>query len=359
VICFSSGDYNYSNDQGLDLYGVSPSSRVTLQPAPGATVELGTLNYNGVSNVTVTGFEGASVSGGVEMVPAGMGNNVNDQVLYTSMPTNGVRVQNPIANSNTLIAEDQFVGYASSGEGNRITVVQMSGTGPCSDGVTIANNLISGGESDGVDVAGNVCGTQIVNNVVTNIQEANCNGIHCDAFQDNGASNNTVIKGNYISNVSDCGLFDNDSYNITYSDNVCTNVSGFAFQFGGAVGLTMDHNTFATTTPAQIGNGADGTPTSGLVMTNNVFQNSISVNPGQPITLGSGGENYNLWKSGKGLSNGPAAGANDMTATPTFAGGASPSTFAGFGLSSSSPGFTGGAGASILGINDTSVVPGP
>jgi hypothetical protein len=322
-------------------------------------VQLGTLDYNGVSNLTVTGFEGASVSGGVEMVPAGMGENRNDAVTYTAMPDNGVRVQNPLANSGTLIAHDQFVGYADAGEGSRINVVQMSGDGPCPDGVTIANNLISGGESDGVDTGGNVCGTRIVDNVVTNILEDNCNGIHCDAFQDNGASTDTLIAGNYISNVSDCGLFDNGSSGLTYENNVCTNVSGYAFQFGGAAGLTIDHNTFATTTPAQIGNGADGTPTSNLVVTGNVFEDSVSINPGQPVTYGLGGENGNLWLPGTGLRGAPAAaGAQDVSGAPTFAGGASPSTFAGFALSSLSPGYA-AAGTASAGIDNTSVVPGP
>lgn len=351
VMCLASGDYNYSNGNGIDLYGVGPSSTVTLEPAPGATVELGTLDYNGVSNITVTGFTGSSVSAGVQMVPAGDGNNTHDSVTYDAMPNNGVFVQNAPANSNTLIAHDTFDGYASSGESSRLNIEATSPD--CPDGVTVENNQISGGESDGIDTSGESCGTQILHNDISNIVESNCNGIHCDAYQDNGGGEQNVFEGNYMHNVSDCGLFDDGTTGLTYSDNVCTGLSDslYAIQFGGGVDMTMTHNTFATTEPIEYGNDHNGNPSSNFTFTGNATMDGVpSLNPGQPAPGLT--EDYNL------LSGGSGAGAHDISGSPTFSGGSSPSSFAGFALASGSLGYGMDAGTS-MGVDDMSVTPGP
>jgi hypothetical protein len=53
VICFAAGNYGE-----IDVYAAHPSGIVTIQPTPGAAVNMGLFNLNGVSNVKIDGFSG-------------------------------------------------------------------------------------------------------------------------------------------------------------------------------------------------------------------------------------------------------------------------------------------------------------
>jgi hypothetical protein len=351
VLCFSSGSYG-----AIDIYAAHPtgSGLLTIEPAPGATVTGISFNLNGVSNVLITGFcststvsgcpssGSSSLDGGVLIQVAGQGNNSNITVSYNSMPTTGVEVTgNAVANANINITNNSFVGYASSGEQSRLNVVSCNS---CPNGITISGNLISGGESDGIDISGNSCQTQILNNTITNIIESNCNGIHCDAFQDNGGGNGTVISGNYIYNTSDCFLLDDGSSNYLIENNVCgpSSDSSYWMQFGGASNITLNHNTIISTAGAQYGNDHTGTPSSNVMFTNNIFYTLPVQNSGQPVS-GTFNESYNLCLSGCG-------GSNDLKGTPAYVGGANPSIYSGFALTSGSIGHAAGSDGKDMGI---------
>jgi hypothetical protein len=344
VLCFSSGTYSE-----IDLYGAHPSGMVTLEPAAGSTVNMGLFNLNGVSNVTITGFSGSSSSHGLYVQVAGQGNNSNITFSHNAMTTNGVNISNnALANANILIDSNTFIGFTSSGESSRVNIVSDNA---CPNGITVSNNLMSGGQSDGIDISGNSCQTQIINNEITGIIESNCGGIHCDGFQDNGGGNGTVLSGNYFHNNSDCFLLDDSSSNYVIKNNVCTTSSDSSFwmQFGGAQTITLDHNTIASTVGAQYGNDHNGNPSSNVTFTNNIFYSQPQDNAGQPVS-GAFLQDYNLCRSG-------CVGPHSLNGQPTFVGGNSPTTYAGFALTSTSVGHNAGRDGMDIGMNATSDPP--
>lgn len=343
VLCFSSGTYGE-----IDIYAAHPSGVVKMMPAAGAAVNMGFLNLNGVSNLTITGFSGSSSSQGMLLQVSGQGGNSNITFSNNAMTSQGVTVSNnTLANANILITNNTFVGFATSGEEERVRVV---GNNACPNGITISNNLMSGGESDGIQY-GNSCGTQIINNEISNIHESNCNGIHCDAIQDAGGGVNTVISGNYIHDVSDCFLLDDGSTNTTITNNVC-NTDGqdnFWMQFGGAKTITLDHNTIRSTSGAQYGNDHNSNPSGNITFTNNIFYSVPSQNSGQPPT-GTTSINFNLCPTSG------CTGANSINGIPpTFVGGTSATTYNGFVLSPGSAGQNAASNGKNIGINTTTV----
>jgi hypothetical protein len=342
VLCFSSGTYG-----AIDIYNAHPSGIVTLQPATGATVTGIAFNLNGVSNLLITGFSNPStLSGGVAIQVAGQGNNSNITVSHNDMPTTGVNISNnALANANILVDSNTFIGYSSSGESDRINIVSDNS---CPNGITISNNIISGGQSDGINISGNSCQTQILNNTISGIIEANCGGIHCDGFQDNGGGNGTHISGNYFYNNSDCFLLDDGSSNYLIENNVCSTSSDSSYwmQFGGASTMTFRHNTIISTVGAQYGNDHNGNPSSNVTFIDNILYSQPSGNPGQPVS-GTFTQDYNLC-----LSN--CVGAHSLNGTPVYSGGTSPNSYAGFVLASSSTGYNAGNDGNNIGIINSS-----
>lgn len=349
VLCFASGNYGE-----IDVYNAHPTGtgQLTLTPAAGATVTGISFNLNGVSNVLVTGFKSpSSLDGGVLIQVAGQGNNSNISITHNDMPSAGVNVSNnALAKAAILIDSNTFIGYASSGESTRINIVSDNS---CPNGITVSNNTISGGQADGIDISGNSCQTQILNNDISNILESNCGGIHCDGLQDNGGGNGTHIKGNYFHNVSDCILLDDGSSNYLIEDNVCSTGSGSSYwmQFGGASNITLNHNTVISSVGAQYGNDHNGNPSSNVTFTNNIFYSLPQDNPGQPVS-GTFTESYNLCLSG-------CSGSHDVNGTPTYVGGASPSSYAGFALTSGSLGHAAASDGTDIGFSTGTITGGP
>ena len=337
TLCFAAGHYGE-----IDIYAAHPSSRVTLQPAQGAAATGISFDLNGVSNVTMTGFSGSSSSNGLTLQVAGQGNNSNITYSYNAMTSSGVEVSgNSNANANIDIAHNTFIGFGSSPEQSRVNIVSDNA---CPDGITVEYNHMSGGQADGIDISGNSCQTQIQHNVIDNIQENNCGGIHCDGFQDNGGGNGTVLAYNYFYNDSDCFLLDDGSSNYNIHDNVCQTGSNSSYwmQFGGAKGMTLNHNTIISSVGAQYGNDHNGNSSSNVTFTNNILYSDPTDNSGQPVT-GTFNESYNLCPNG-------CTGTHETKASPSFTGGSSPSTWPGFSLARGSAGIRGGSDGKNLGV---------
>jgi len=356
TFCFAAGSYS-----AIDMYAAHPSSRVTLTPVAGATVTGISFNLNGVSNVNVTGFgptNGSSSFGGILVNNAGQGNSSNLTISYNAMTSNGVQVtNNTLANANIDIAHSTFIGFASSGESDRLNIGSDSA---CPDGITVESNLINGGESDGMDIAGS-CDTQILHNLIENVgPESVCNGIHCDGIQTVGDTG-TVIAYNWLHNDSDCLLMDDGSNGDSIHDNVCDGTTdGYSMQFGGAVNLTMTHNTWGGPAGQSILWGADHScnPSTNFTYTNNISEdglpqlNSPTVG-GCNTTQGTWGtEDYNL------LSGGGGTGPHDINGSPTFTGGSSPSSWAGWALTSGSLGAGNASDGLDRGASDFSITTG-
>jgi hypothetical protein len=358
VLCFSSGAYGE-----IDIYNAHPTGSGQLQiiPAAGATVTGIYFNLNGVSNVKVSGFcdtdlpscptSNGSNTGGFLVQVAGQGNNSNITYSYNSMTSNGVQVENnAVANAAILIDHNSFIGFTNSNESSRLNIVSDNS---CPNGITVSNNVISGGQSDGMNTSGNSCGTQFLNNDISNILESNCGGIHCDGFQDNGGGVNTTLSGNYWHNVSNCWQITDGTTNLTMTNNVCQ--TGSDSSHTGQLSpqtMTFTHNTIISPGESiNIGNDSTGKSVSNLTIINNVFAGGTpAINPGQSVS-GTFVQNYDLCPSG-------CPGSNSLNGNPTFVGGTSPSSYPGYALTATSLGHGAASDSGNMGIAINGTQPG-
>lgn len=336
VLCFAAGSYGE-----LDFYNATPTGVVTLRPVNGATVSGISFNLNGVKHVLLDGFNAAPM-GGMTVQQTAAATNQDITFSHNQMISGGVTLRDSTnANANINIQDNTFIGFTTSPEEGRLDVKGMNA---CPDGVTIQRNVFGNGQSDGIDTDGASCGTVIQNNEIFGINEGNCGGIHCDGFQDNGGGTSTILRDNWFHDNSDCFLLDDGSTSITISNNVCaTATSSFWMQFGGARSITLDHNTVTSTSSAQYGNDHNGNPSSNVTFTNNIFASSLTQNPGEPPT-GTTTIDYNMCPGG-------CAGAHSVSGSPTFVGGSTPSSFAGFALAGGSAGKGVASGGTDIGVN--------
>lgn len=346
VYCLGSGDYGSLKNGTISVYSVSPAGGVTIEPAPGAAATSVSFSISGASNVTMQNFGGsnaASDSAGLSVVgmPYGFGDNSNIAFLDNSMEATGVSIKNASANANIYVARNRFVGFGSAGEQSRLLI---NTTSPCPNGVTIAHNLMSGGVADGIDIDGGSCGTQITGNEISNIEQANCGQIHCDAIQDNGGGQATTITDNYIHDTTDCwGLYDGLS-DYTIENNVCSSPApdtSYWMQVGGADGFTFQHNTVTSTAGAPYYN-YNGSNTN-LNFSNNIWYSLPSPHPGNPVA-GTFTEDYNLSPMADD------AGTHNQRGRPRFVGGPSPTSWTGFAIVSSSRGYNAANDGQSMGV---------
>jgi hypothetical protein len=345
VLCFATGSYG-----AIDLFSANPSGIVTIQPAPSAAATGPAFNLNGVHNLTITGFNGTS-SASIAIVRAGTSDSTNITFSNNNSGTANIYVAlNTGTNTNILIQNNTVINHNAPGQA---ALLADRNTG-CPNGVVFKNNHVSGTTiSDGMGTKGADCGTQFIGNEIEGILQSVCGGAdHCDGFQDNGGSVNEVLDGNYFHNVSNCGLANDGTANLTYKNNVCVvkiGDSSFAMQWTGN-GITFTHNTvIAPGLGTNIGNTAFGQSTN-FIETDNIYNGgNFVLNPGQ--TIGGTG-----WLSDYNLCVGGCQGAHSISGAATFVGGASPTTYAGFGLTNGSLGHLAANDGTDMGIQLT---PGP
>jgi hypothetical protein len=342
VLCFSAGTYGE-----IDVYAARPSGVVSLIPAPGAaSVILGHLNFNGVSNVKISGFKGSHrIAGGFAIVNAGQGNSSNITLTDNDMGSSGILVRdNTQANANILIANNKITGFRPGNGYEPAMIVVNTIASACPNGITFQNNHVNGSAGDGMGTAGNACGTRFIGNRIENFMQSSCGSTHCDGFQDNGGGRQTLLESNHFNNNTVCfGLYDGSS-EITIRNNVCSTSSDshYWMQFGGSKTITLDHNTVKSAAGAQYGNDHQGNSSANVTFTNNIFPSQPAQNAGQPVS-GFFLSNYNMCPSG-------CTGANSINGNPTFVGGTNPQNFDGFALASTSLGRNGGNDGKDVGI---------
>lgn len=329
VLCFSSGTYSQIN-----ISAAHPSGRVTVMPAAGAAVNMGMFTLSGVSNVTITGFSGSSSSDGILL----QGDNSNVTFSHNAMTSNGVVIRDDtIANANLLIDSNTFIGFTALCETCRIHIFNNA----CpQSGITVSNNVMSGGSDDGIQFGG--CGVHILNNEFSNLT-GNPGGIHQDAIQGVGDTN-SVISGNYIHNVANCWQLTDGTSNITMTNNACMadGSDGHSGQLCSQTAL-FSHNTIVSAGDINVGNDSNGNSSSNWTVTDNIFNGQLSVNNGQSVT-GTFAQDYNLCRSG-------CTGSHSLNGTPTFVGGATPNTYAGYALTTTSAGHNAGNDGKDMGVN--------
>ena len=337
TICLDAGSY------GEIELNTKKSSMVIITPAPGVSQSQAVLGYTDVSTSSDLTFKGLTIAGdnnGNASTPATHIHWVDDAF------TSGVCVHAPTsANIDVLVESSTFVNISSGGCGNegRLEVngdnTEPSGT----NGVVISHDLFQGaspgGCTDGVNITGGASGTQIgPGDEFSDIEQGSCDPAHVDPIQFYGAPNTTVTGDYFHGDSSQIESPDGNGSPMTVTNNVFVQYAN-PIQIGGGEGDVINHNTIVG--DLEIGHENVGASTDETI-TNNVIINGIELN---------GGQSESGWKVEYNLIPGGGGGAHGSSSNPIFVGGAHPSTWAGYALTSASPGHLAASDGTDMGSN--------
>jgi hypothetical protein len=336
VICLASGSYG-----NLTLTSIRKQADVTVQPAPGAQVAIGRLDFEMVAHLRLTGGAGRMSVGGLELdasenEPSWSHDLRFDHLTWTA--ASNVRAR---ATSQALLFDHDVFDNLGIGlwEG-RITVRGYEQTKPV--GVTISNSHFAGGCSDGIQVIGDAYGVRIgPGDEFTNIQQGNCDPVHADPIQLYGG-NGAVVTGDYFHDNGDGsgGIMSTGGDDFVTVENnvfVCSCIFPLSLDTAGADDWTIDHNTFFGGS-VRFETYNDDT-SSGDVVRNNVFAAGGGI-AAEDKDYGVSDHNLNSHEAGTGNING----------SPRFVGGKKPDSYAGFRLAPGSPGKGAASDGSDMGI---------
>ena len=326
TICLASGDY------GL-FRGARRDSPVTLRAEKGVTATMD-LSLNGVSNIVL---DGLTLSGGT------LSGSTNNVTIRNSAFTGSTTIDG-LVDANVLFDHDTFndISVPEAGTPARL---HLNYDSAAPSGVTIANSLFSGGDSDGVQSG---VGVTIVNNEFRDILGTGGSN-HTDAIQLIGAPN-SVVRGNYIHN-SESGIVAYDGLaHALIEDNVidltqATARRPWAIELYSDVGSVVRHNTlkagacdYALPCGTIDLNRKDGSPAG--------YETQVYDNVAAWILAENGSTlmppHHNLvtldWQD------------EDVPGSPTFAGGPDPVSYEGFFLAADSPGKDAASDGKDIGI---------
>jgi hypothetical protein len=345
VICLSAAGSPYPT---LSTSAVK-SADVTIQAAPGASVSIGGLNLTGTSHLVFQNLTstGASVYGATHTHLRYISFTGSSLACTSSSCGTGV-----VANADVSFEHDRFdniqngtyeARLAFRGQDNNITASGFTVSDSHFGGTGLNGGW--GGCSDGVGLVGSVTAVTIgPGNEFDHLQQGSCgsiNGAHVDPIQFYGATN-TLVTGNWFHNNGDGsgGIMSPDGDDgYTVSNNVFdqTGMYAYAVDVEGCSGCTVSHNVIRNANVfAGVSNG--GSPTSNLIVRDNLFQNGGIGSEGSATFTAS----YNLNCSCSGLGN--------ITGTPIYTGGTNPTTYGGFHLAAGSPGKGAASDGTDIGI---------
>jgi hypothetical protein len=220
------------------------------------------------------------------------------------------------------------------------------------------NGASNGGCTDMVQSTYSANGWTLRNNYFHNLDESGCGAIHGDPVQPYTASYYTIDKNRFATSSS--GIMNGDCNGpAVYTNNVFDDMldSGNSFRVtGNGNAYTIDHNTLDG---AQLTFGTpncDSSAMTNVTITNNILEGeTLWFNSGGVPQFGaplnahvSGTWNWNMTPDDTS----GVRGANGIdTATWTFVGGATPSSWAGYELASGSNGYHAGQSSNSIGIN--------
>jgi len=324
TILLTSGDY------GRFSGGVKAGT-VTLRPAPGARVTMA-LRFRRASNITVEGIQNITDA----YLEGAQTRNITVRDSYfsgqTTFRTGSLQNANILFDGNTHGPWDKCPGCAEARMWFPEKTSQPSG-------ITVRNSTFGpGGDSDGIQNGSN--GTQILNNTFVGIVQTEAGRSHADSIQLYG-SENTVIRGNFFYDVSNCLMAPDGADHEIYEDNVCVQKRGNgtvgAIQLGSDRGSRIVHNTFYDSGRRECdyntrcgimsfgAKGGEPAPSGTVVRDNIVAELS-------KFDRSSQSESYNLLTASR------RNGLGDQFGMPRYVGGARPTTYAGYMLAPGSRG---------------------
>lgn len=315
TICLATGDYGA---------WTGTNKSVTLRPQDGATPVLALELNNGDGNFTVDGLDVAwgAVDG-----------NAGSFTVRNSTVEGIVRIET--TGSNILWTGNRHLGtnVQSGAPAGRITVF---GSG---SNVVIRDNLFDGGCADGVQIADSVT---VEDNEFRDIEEGACPGSpHTDVIQFLGPVQGAVIRGNWVHD-SAAGIV---AFDGAAGATIECNVVGGITRSGGITLYSDDTSTVQWNT-VYGGNSIelDRKPGDdagfGTVVADNVTAGGVSTANGSAFGSGT----HNLFSG---------ASSPNLNGSPTFTGGSTPTSWAGFALTSLSAGFTGAQNGGQVGAHNT------
>jgi hypothetical protein len=316
VILLAPGDYG-------TFTGGQKAGVVTIQPAPGAGASMG-VSFSNAANISLQGLTIGefTISGSSRNITIGGSH-------FTRMSTVDA---SSMANAGILFDRDVFDGIdatSSSYEG-RLSVRGNNNAVPV--GVAVTNSHFgNGGCSDGVQIVGDANGVQVgPGNEFSGIKQGSC-APHVDSIQLYG-SRNTQIVGNYFHDDDTIVMAPDGGENEVISDNVMVG-AGYApaVQLGSHRGSQFVHNTVKAI-EVHMDHKSGAAPSTGGVVRDNVFVDA-NTNASDPGNCSGCTVSSNLFAASK-----DSSGTGLLVGMPSFIGGASPTTYAGYQLAPGSPG---------------------
>jgi hypothetical protein len=331
TICLNSGNYGT-----VSLSNIAKTSDVNVQSVSGRVATINPI----ISGTQHVKFQNLTIAGAD--IKQSRYISILSSTFTSQMRVIGSGSSSTLA--NILIDGNTFDGlkYGGMGEGR----LQLYDAG----GVTVSNNHFGkAGESDGIQWGG-YGGTVGPGNVFEGLIQGSYSA-HVDAIQEYGQVDHHTIIGNYFNNnTMYIGAYDGGK-NITVTHNVFgpgdSNTSGQPIQFGSIQGLTFTHNTVKGSYNVAQGAKSGMPANTNATYQNNIFHGSIISDSGDQPGCASGCTyDHNLFSLSE-----KARGTNSIVGTPTYTGGAAPSTWAGYPLTSSSLGYQAGTDSKDMGSN--------
>lgn len=316
TICLNSGVYS-----AVSLPTTTKSPRVTVKAVTPLGPQVGGINVGAATPNGIT-IDGITLTADSDFGTSNHATNVTIQ--NSAVGTHQIDIRtNVYNNQNVQIGPgDTFGAFDKDPDGSegRVTVAFSGGPGSNNSGVTVTGNDFGpGGCSDGINIGAR--GVQVIGNTFHGIVQGGC-ATHVDSIQGFGDAA-TTLDGNFFTGDTVCFGWYDDGSDHTFTDNVCSGDSVASFR--GLSNSTISHNTFEGAT-FRI-NGKTGDPST-LTIQNNLFHGwSLADDWGcTTCTISS-----NMFDSG-------GTGTGNVTGSPTYTGGATPSTYAGFQLTTGSTG---------------------
>jgi len=343
VICLNAGNY------GNITVTTSKSSMVTITPAAGVNASQATLGFTDVTTSSNLTFEGLTVEGG----NVGSSSSPATHIHWVEDAfTSGLCIQTPTsANTDTLVEGSTFIDISTGGCSNEGRLeVNGDNKGPSGvNGVVISHDLFQTGSpsgcTDGVNITGGASGTVIgPGDEFAGLKQGSCSA-HVDSIQFYGATD-TTVTGDYFHGNSD-GIMspDGNGSPMTVTSSVFDTDGEYPDQIviGGGGGDVISHDTFGHGARVRIGHVNVGATASNETIANDVLTGGLELSEGQSSSG---------WTIEYNLVEDEVLGAHSIKGKPVYAGGGSePSTWAGWALTSSSPGHLAASDGSDMGTD--------
>jgi len=349
TLCLATG--NYGTWSGV----TKTSPGVTITAAAGATPTITIAFYQPSSpiaawlildNLTIPS---AQFSGAVNHITVQNSTLTGSTLFYAnSGATNNLCSSCPAMNNNVILFNnDLFNSTGDTGTGRFDAVL----AGPTPAGVTLTNSTFVGGCDDGINFDTGGYGFTIgPGNVFHDMLQGSC-GNHIDPIQFIGSSSpGPVITGNYFyNNTTGIAAYDGAN-NAQINNNVIVNAVQDGLLVAGLDSSSVvEHNTVIGGDGIICGQTHEGNNCT-ATFRNNITKN-FSVGGGTSVGQVPVYFDYNLCTAGSCAFGSNSAGAHSLNGTPTYVGGSSPATYAGYALTSTSLGHLAGSDGKDIGTN--------